>query len=375
MVSPSVLAAGAAGAVALWWWTTRSRELAEEQMSQADVDAARREEATATRCVTWNIAAVNNPFEYWITHPSPEYNQLMHDAEEFLDTPGSRDVEVGAVFTEAMWAQLKQAMRDAGMSGVCTICAAFGISAKVIPAAILRRISLAPLLRRHAAVARICFVARLSFQSFHNRKRSAVTSANSSIMPPNDSYALTASRMSWRCDGVSAARRTSRRPSACVGTGTNAAGASGAGGSDRFGGPDDSGGTGGTSVGDGVAARGAGSSSAGAESRAASVGAAAGTTECSTRGDAACSSEAGAELAAVTSPHLGTSSTARVGAHSAPARSRAGSFDNRTYTSRGLPRDGVPVGFSAGSSPQHALSQHDPMDRRKASRGVRLRSV
>ena len=116
MVSPSVLAAGA---VALWWWTTRSRELAEEQMSLADVDAARREEATATRCVTWNIAAVNNnPFEYWITHPSPEYNQLMHDVEEFLDTPGSRDVEVGAVFTEEMWAQLKRAMRDAGMSGV-----------------------------------------------------------------------------------------------------------------------------------------------------------------------------------------------------------------------------------------------------------------
>ena len=30
--------------------------------------------------------------------------------------------------------------------------------------------------------------------------------------------------------------------------------------------------------------------------------------------------------------------------------------------------DGVPGGFSAESSPQHALSQHDPIDRRKASR-------
>ena len=63
--------------------------------------------------VTWNIAAVNNnPFEYWITHPSPDYNKLMSDVENFLNEPGDNDIMVQDVFTPAMWEELKQEMRE-----------------------------------------------------------------------------------------------------------------------------------------------------------------------------------------------------------------------------------------------------------------------
>jgi hypothetical protein len=34
------------------------------------------------RVATWNIAAVNlNPFEYWVTHSDPGYNQLMEGVQ------------------------------------------------------------------------------------------------------------------------------------------------------------------------------------------------------------------------------------------------------------------------------------------------------
>ena len=44
--------------------------------------------------VTWNIAAINNnPFEYWITHDDKDYNKLMVDVQEFIASPGDRDVQ------------------------------------------------------------------------------------------------------------------------------------------------------------------------------------------------------------------------------------------------------------------------------------------
>ena len=68
--------------------------------------------------VTWNIAAINNnPFEYWITHEDADYNKLMIDVQEFISSPGTRDVPVGDVFTPAMWAELKQEMSTRGWSG------------------------------------------------------------------------------------------------------------------------------------------------------------------------------------------------------------------------------------------------------------------
>ena len=45
---------------------------------------------------TWNIAAINNnPFEYWITmKENPDYESLMINIENFLETPGANDVVV-----------------------------------------------------------------------------------------------------------------------------------------------------------------------------------------------------------------------------------------------------------------------------------------
>ena len=71
------------------------------------------------KLATWNIAAINNnPFEYWITHDDPKYNALMKSVQEFIDSPGERDVPVSHVFTPARWEELKARMVGAGWSGV-----------------------------------------------------------------------------------------------------------------------------------------------------------------------------------------------------------------------------------------------------------------
>eukprot|EP00316_Scyphosphaera_apsteinii_P000891 CAMPEP_0119322314 /NCGR_PEP_ID=MMETSP1333-20130426/57818_1 /TAXON_ID=418940 /ORGANISM="Scyphosphaera apsteinii, Strain RCC1455" /LENGTH=537 /DNA_ID=CAMNT_0007329509 /DNA_START=125 /DNA_END=1738 /DNA_ORIENTATION=+ len=71
------------------------------------------------KMLTWNIAAVNNnPFEYWITHPDEDYNKLMQAVEGIIVAAGDFDVPVGTVFTELMWAELKQLMVAQGWKGV-----------------------------------------------------------------------------------------------------------------------------------------------------------------------------------------------------------------------------------------------------------------
>ena len=47
---------------------------------------------------SWNIAAINNnPFEYWVTHDDPGYQQLMQDIERTVVelTGGQRGVRAG----------------------------------------------------------------------------------------------------------------------------------------------------------------------------------------------------------------------------------------------------------------------------------------
>ena len=69
--------------------------------------------------VTWNIAAVNNnPFEYWMTHPSASYGDLMQGVEEFIESPHARDIAVDEVFTPAMWNELKASLTALGCTGV-----------------------------------------------------------------------------------------------------------------------------------------------------------------------------------------------------------------------------------------------------------------
>eukprot|EP00286_Rhodomonas_abbreviata_P026452 CAMPEP_0181306350 /NCGR_PEP_ID=MMETSP1101-20121128/10249_1 /TAXON_ID=46948 /ORGANISM="Rhodomonas abbreviata, Strain Caron Lab Isolate" /LENGTH=945 /DNA_ID=CAMNT_0023412393 /DNA_START=482 /DNA_END=3319 /DNA_ORIENTATION=+ len=71
------------------------------------------------RIVTWNIAAVNNnPFEYWITHQSEEYAKLMQSVQHFIDNPGEKDFEVSSIFSDNMFAELKEEMAGHGFAGL-----------------------------------------------------------------------------------------------------------------------------------------------------------------------------------------------------------------------------------------------------------------
>eukprot|EP01104_Vermistella_antarctica_P012747 TRINITY_DN374_c0_g2_i1.p1 TRINITY_DN374_c0_g2~~TRINITY_DN374_c0_g2_i1.p1 ORF type:complete len:590 (-),score=204.69 TRINITY_DN374_c0_g2_i1:306-2075(-) len=72
------------------------------------------------RCVSWNIAAVNNnPFEYWLTMESePKYALLMEGVELAMDSPGAIDVPVGAVFDRVKALALAEEMKKAGWEGV-----------------------------------------------------------------------------------------------------------------------------------------------------------------------------------------------------------------------------------------------------------------
>jgi hypothetical protein len=71
-------------------------------------------------CVTWNVAAVNNnPFEYWVTHDDAAYLQLMQDVQAFIDAPTpEQDVEVAAVFPDAIFEELASVMATEGWTGV-----------------------------------------------------------------------------------------------------------------------------------------------------------------------------------------------------------------------------------------------------------------
>merc|ERR1712137_1097172 len=71
-------------------------------------------------CVTWNVAAINNnPFEYWVTHDNAAYLRLMEDVQTFIDKPTQeQDLEVGAVFSDALFEELAEAMVAEGWSGV-----------------------------------------------------------------------------------------------------------------------------------------------------------------------------------------------------------------------------------------------------------------
>lgn len=69
---------------------------------------------------TWNIAAINNnPFEYWITYDeNPDYEKIMTSIEDFLESPGDKDVSVSEVFTEEMFSELEKRMDGVGWDNV-----------------------------------------------------------------------------------------------------------------------------------------------------------------------------------------------------------------------------------------------------------------
>lgn len=77
-------------------------------------------EPGAVACVTWNVAAVNNnPFEYWVSHDDSSYLELMADVQRFIDEPtADQDVEVCAVFPEALFEELAESMGAEGWVGI-----------------------------------------------------------------------------------------------------------------------------------------------------------------------------------------------------------------------------------------------------------------
>lgn len=73
----------------------------------------------ALRVATWNVAAVNNnPFEYFVTHDDPAYNDLMRAVEAFVEDPGERDVCLTHLVTDAMIDELCALMASEGLPGV-----------------------------------------------------------------------------------------------------------------------------------------------------------------------------------------------------------------------------------------------------------------
>jgi hypothetical protein len=69
------------------------------------------------KLATWNIAAINNnPFEYWITSPDPEYNELMKKVSAFILNSQEADVPVSSVFTQEMFDELIQIMTASGVT-------------------------------------------------------------------------------------------------------------------------------------------------------------------------------------------------------------------------------------------------------------------
>ena len=72
--------------------------------------------AKAWSVASWNVAAINNnPWEYYMDHPNPQYDEIMAGVEALVSAPGAADVAVSAVFTDAMAASLAAAMRGAGL--------------------------------------------------------------------------------------------------------------------------------------------------------------------------------------------------------------------------------------------------------------------
>jgi hypothetical protein len=70
------------------------------------------------RAASWNIAAINNnPFEYWITNPNPDYVSLMRGVQNFILDPAN-DVPLKSIFTDDMFAQLCNEMQQQSIYGI-----------------------------------------------------------------------------------------------------------------------------------------------------------------------------------------------------------------------------------------------------------------
>jgi hypothetical protein len=72
--------------------------------------------------VTWNIAAPNNnPFEFWASHESEDYDELMSAFQRCLDNPGELDVEIEGIFSQSMYEEMSAELHQQGVEGLCLL--------------------------------------------------------------------------------------------------------------------------------------------------------------------------------------------------------------------------------------------------------------
>ena len=77
------------------------------------------------RVATWNVAAINNnPFEYFVEHDDPAYFELLRRVEELIDAPGEKDVTLGTLIDEEIFADL---CRELEMAKLAHVDAARGL--------------------------------------------------------------------------------------------------------------------------------------------------------------------------------------------------------------------------------------------------------
>ena len=67
---------------------------------------------------SWNVSAVNtNPFEYWVTHSDPAYNELMTGVQDLMDSP-EKDILIHQIFTDTMYDELVEELDARKIGGL-----------------------------------------------------------------------------------------------------------------------------------------------------------------------------------------------------------------------------------------------------------------
>ena len=88
---------------------------------QNDCDAGGSRDDTPFHPITaasWNVSAVNtNPFEYWVTHSDPAYNELMKGVQGLIDNP-ERDIKIHQIFTDGMFSELVEELNARNIGGL-----------------------------------------------------------------------------------------------------------------------------------------------------------------------------------------------------------------------------------------------------------------
>jgi hypothetical protein len=78
----------------------------ESFLSESDFGCASRR--MDLKVLTWNIAAPNNnPFEFWVSHSSDEYNDLMLTIQKFINNPEKLETKIENIFTDDMYQELR----------------------------------------------------------------------------------------------------------------------------------------------------------------------------------------------------------------------------------------------------------------------------